>query len=243
MRIKVAIVDKRIPHECERALMLRGFRVITLPPSSRLPVALASHTDMLICRLGDDYITSADYLEEAPFGIQEIYDLLHPRFHFTADLFGAEYPRDAIFNCLSFGNRLFCKADTVSGYVLDLARNNGYEVVRTKQGYPACTVLKLNDEAAITADRGMSKLLLQYGIRVYEIKDGGIMLPPYEYGFIGGAGGVYVGNIYFVGDVTKHPSYEVIKRAAEGEGLGIISLGTTALLDVGGILFAEADVD
>ena len=243
MRIKVAIVDKRIPDECERALILRGFRVVTLPPSSRLPEALASHTDMLICRLGCDYITSADYLDEAPFGIQEIYDLLHPRFHFTADVFGSEYPNDAIFNCLGFGNILFSKSDTVSSYVLNIARDKGYRVVRTKQGYPACTVLKLNDEAAITSDRGMARLLSEYGIRVYEIEDGGIMLPPYEYGFIGGAGGVYGGDVYFVGDVTRHPSYEVIKSAAESEGLGIISLGNTTLLDVGGILFAEADVD
>lgn len=243
MRIKVAIVDNRIPDECERALMLRGFRVITLAPSSRLPVALASHTDMLICRLGNDYITSADYLEEQPFGIQEIYDTVRPKFHFTADVFEAEYPKDAIFNCITFGNRLFCKTDSISEYVTRIASASGYEIVRTKQGYPACTVLKLSDEAAITADCGMARLLEAHGIRVYRIAAGGISLPPYDYGFIGGAGGVHDGNIYFVGDVEAHPSYDIIKEAALTEGLGIISLGTTPLLDVGGILFAEADVD
>ncbi len=214
-----------------------------MPPSSRLPSPLASHTDMLLCRIGGEYVTSADYLDEAPFGVQEIYDLTRAKFHFTADVFGGEYPRDAIFNCLTMGNRLFCKTDSISDYVLRLAKEKGLEVVNTKQGYPACTVLKLSDEAAITADEGMARVLLAHGIRVYKIKEGGIALPPYDYGFIGGAGGVCDGAVYFTGDISTHPSYDIIWGAIDAEGLRLISLGRGAPLDVGGIFFAEANVN
>lgn len=241
--IRIAICDERLPDECRLKLVRRGFIVVSMPPSSRLPEPLASHTDMLLCRIGDEYVTSADYLEEVPFGIQEIYDLTRAKFHFTADVFEKEYPRDAIFNCLTFGKRLFIKADTASEYVINLAREKGLEIVNIKQGYPACTVLKLSDEAAITADDGMARALSKYGIRVYKIEAGGIALPPYEYGFIGGAAGVCDGVVYFAGDITAHPSYNIIKEAAEREGLKLVSLGSGTPLDVGGIFFAEAYVD
>jgi hypothetical protein len=116
-------------------------------------------------------------------------------------------------------------------------------LVDVAQGYPACTVLKLSDGAAVTADRGMAKVLSEHGIRVYLIEDGGIALPPYEYGFIGGSAGVHDGVVYFLGDVSRHPSYAAILAALECEGLRHVSLSGGALVDLGGILFADGDLN
>ncbi len=243
MKIKIAIVDERIPIDALRALNARGFRVVTMPPSRKLPTPLASHTDMLLARVGGEYVTSADYLEEAPFGTQEIYDLTRTKIHFTADIFGEEYPRDAIFNSLIMGEHLFIKADTASPYLLSLAKEKGYNIVPVKQGYPACTVLKLSETAAITADDGMKKALTECGVRVYKISSGGISLAPYEYGFIGGCAGIYDGCVYFMGNPKLHPDGEKIISAISAEGLRAVSLTTDRLLDVGGIFFTEGDVN
>ena len=243
MKINIAIVSENISAECERALMLRGFRTVTLPHAGRMSEAVDAHADMLIARLGNDYVTTADYCERAGCAISEIYDAVHPRFHFTSDEHGKEYPCDVIFNCLVLGKKIFTRKKSTSKYLLELAKRLGYEIINVNQGYPACTVLKLSDEAVITADRGMASALCEHGVRVYTIEDGGILLEPHEYGFIGGAGGVYDGVAYFLGDVTKHPSYDAILDALDSEGLKHVSLSGDTLTDLGGILFAEGDLN
>ncbi len=245
MKIKIAITDSRIRAEEEITLVRHGFRVITLPPFSRLSPPVASHTDMLIARLGDEYISIADYSEEASYVFSDISSLLLPggaRFTLTDDSVYDEYPLDAKLNILIMGRKIFCNTDNISPHIKQKAECLGYELIHTAQGYPACTVLKLSDDSALTADCGMAKALRDNGIDVTLIKNGGIELLPYEYGFIGGTGGVYDGKLYMFGDPSGHPSYKLILSAAEAHGLKIVPLSSGKLRDLGGILFAEADV-
>ena len=246
MKIKIAIVDSRISEMQERRLMLEGFRVITLPPYSKLSAPVASHTDMLIHRVGNEYLSFADYCEEASYVFSDISLLLVPtgaKMTFTADEVSSEYPSDAGLNALHMGNKLFCRSKSISPRLAEAANENGIEIIHTKQGYPACTVLKLCDDAAITADRGMADILERNGINVTLIENGDIILEPYEYGFIGGAGGVYDGVLYFFGDPSTHRSYGAIKAAADAVGLRITALSDGALRDLGGILFAEGYIN
>ena len=88
MKVKIAIVDSRIDAAAERKLTLLGYRVLTLPPFSRLSEAVVSHPDMLIHRIGNEYISYADYCEEASYVFSDL-SLLSvgpgARFTFTAD--------------------------------------------------------------------------------------------------------------------------------------------------------------
>ena len=243
MKFNIAIVDRRIPEDMERALFLRGFRVITLPPSDKLSEPMASHTDILLLRLGDNIVTTAEYCERALGELSEIYDYTRVKMHFTSDTHGKTYPDDVIFNTLVLGKRVYARLGSLSPYARELAEGAGYTLVDVRQGYPACTVMKLSDEAVITADPGLAELLLRDGIRVYKIENGYISLPPYEYGFIGGASGVFEGCAYFLGDMTGHPSYAVIEAACRAEGLTPVMLGRGVPLDLGGILFMQGDID
>ena len=74
------------------------------------------------------------------------------------------------------------------------------------------------------------------GIKVSLIRPGFITLPPHEYGFIGGASGVYEKTVYFFGDVRLHPDFDKIKKAIEEEGFDWISLSDEPLADVGGFI-------
>ena len=246
MKVKIAIVDSRIDAAAERKLTLLGYRVLTLPPFSRLSQAVASHPDMLIHRIGNEYISYADYCEEASYVFSDL-SLLSvgtgARFTFTADEVSCEYPRDVGLNALEIGGKLFLRRASASDTLIVEAEKLGLQIVDVKQGYPACTVLKLSEEAAITADPGMAKILREHGIRVTLIEAGGISLPPHEYGFIGGAGEVDDGKLYFFGDVNTHPDSEKIVAAAEAEGLRVIPLTSGVLCDLGGILFADGNVD
>ena len=130
---------------------------------------------------------------------------------------------------------------SASEALIESAKKFGYEIVNVKQGYPACTVLKLSDSAAITADQGMANILEKHGIRVTLIEQGNVSLPPHEYGFIGGAGAIDGDRLFFFGDVKTHPESEKIIAAAEAEGLQIVPLGGGGLRDLGGIVFLEAN--
>ena len=238
--MKIAIVDNRIPSDMERALAVRGYKVISLPASPRLSSPIASHPDMLVKIIGNELVTTADYCELAGAEISIIYEDTRMRCHFTSDTHGKDYPEDVILNSLTLGNRIYARLESLSPYLKNLAEKMGYELRPVKQGYPACTTLKLSDEAVITADEGIGAALLRDGIRVYMIKNGGISLPPYEYGFIGGSAGVDGGTVYFLGDYRTHPSRDIIDAAIRSEGLRAVSLASSPLVDLGGILFAES---
>lgn len=246
MKINIAITDSRIDSAAERKLTLLGYRVITLPPFSKLSDAVASHPDMLIKRIDNEYISYADYCEEASYVFSDL-SLLSvgtgARFTFTADEVRKEYPGDVGLNALEIGGKLFCRTKSASHTLIESAKLHGLTIVNVNQGYPACTVLKLSETAAVTSDEGMAKILTENGIRVTLVRQGHISLPPHEYGFIGGAGTVKDGQLFFFGDPLLHPDGEKIVSAAKAEGLRVIPLSDTPLRDLGGILFAEGNID
>ncbi len=234
----VALVDTRISEASERGLLKRGFRLLKMPPAVGLPEAMASHPDMLVARLGNNIITTADYIDTASYIFSDIREYApHIKIHVTDEIYSEKYPKDAILNLLTMGNKLFVKCDSVSSRVLMLAQELGYEIVNTRQGYPACTVLPLSEKDAITADRGLALTLEENGISVCLIENGGITLPPYEYGFIGGATGVFGGDVYFLGNPGAHASYNRILKKINDIGMNAVALSDEPLSDMGKIIF------
>ncbi len=237
--MKICIVDERISEKCERSLLRLGFHIIKLPPAENAPAATASHTDIIMFYHKGRIIASAEYCERYPYIFSDIRELSpNCEFTFTDDVQGDKYPEDAVFNALTAEDSIFIKTDTASQAVIDYALTQGLKVVSTRQGYPACTVLSLG-RYAITADHGMAQLLSSHGINITLIENGGISLPPYEYGFIGGTAGIYGDTVYFLGDVTTHPDADKIQTAVKDAGFNVCSLSDEPLSDLGGIVFVD----
>lgn len=237
--MKCAIVDERISGKCERGLLLHGFRVIKMPAAHNLGEAVKSHPDMLMFKHKSRIITSAEYCEKFPYPFVDIREF-SPDIEFTfADcVFEKEYPRDAVFNALTVGNSIFLKADTVCRAIIEYAQKEGLTLYTVKQGYPACTTLAFAN-CAITADGGMAKILKSAGVDVTLISDGDISLPPYEYGFIGGAAGVYGNTVYFLGNPERHRDKDKILTAIENAGFSFVALSDEPLRDLGRIIFTD----
>ena len=235
-----AIVDTRITEKMRRSLMLRGFSIIELPPFLSLGEAVRSHPDTLIFRVGECVVSSAEYAEAAPFVFTDLRDRVKSlKITFSDDTLSSAYPSDCAYNALVIGESVFCRTGSISHAVLHLAKSQGKTIVDVKQGYPACSTLALGDNAAITADKGMAKAMREHGIRVYEIEQGNIALPPHEYGFIGGACGVFRDKVYFFGNYKSHPSRDILERAMDSENFSPVSLSDEPLMDLGGILFFD----
>jgi hypothetical protein len=152
---------------------------------------------------------------------------------FTDDKVGNSYPNDAVYNALVMGDKLFARMDSLSAEI----KTCDLKLINTKQGYPACTTLKLNESTAITSDVGTARIMSEIGISVTLIENGDITLPPYEYGFVGGASGVYKDTVFFLGDVMTHRDKDKILSAISLAGMKARSLSDEPLCDLGGIIF------
>lgn len=225
-----------MPAECERNLIKEGFFLLKLPADPSLGEAVASHPDTVLFHSGNEIITTEDYCDVAAYIFSDIRHYRPDvRIGFTSDVRSDRYPDDAILNALVIGERIFCKSDSISEAIKDHAARNRLEIVHTKQGYPACSVLHFGN-SAITADRGLGELLKKNGIKVTLISQGGISLPPYDYGFIGGASGVVGEKVYFFGDLNTHPDGRIIRKTIEEEGFTAVSLCDGMLRDLGGFI-------
>jgi hypothetical protein len=241
--MRSVIIDSRMSDKCKLRLSALGFHLLELPPCPTLPSAIASHPDTLICRIGDSIITTADYCDIAPYVFSDIRELYpHLRLVFVSDTHTDTYPGDCILNALITANNLFVRRKSASEQLIAIAEREGLRIIDSKQGYPACTTLSFSKDSqsyAVTCDAGMARLLEKEGVRVTRIGCGEILLPPYAYGFIGGASGVYRDKIYFAGDLGSQSDKDLIRAAAEGAGFECISLSDEPLCDVGGMIFIE----
>ena len=93
------------------------------------------------------------------------------------------------------------------------------------------------EDAVITADAGIAKILEQKEIEVLKIKEGGIYLKGYDTGFIGGCGGMVEQKILGTsGDLKSIYDYENIKDFLRNRNIYAENLGGRSLRDIGGIL-------
>ena len=236
-KMKTVLVDERLSEKCERALNIRGFNTIRLPRDPDLGEAVGSHPDTLLFYSGDEIITTADYCDRVSYIFSDIREAnSNIRIKFTSDKRGKEYPNDCKMNALKIGNNIFFNPKCVSSVIAEYATEAGLKVNHVSQGYPACTVLAFGNNA-ITADRGMAESLNKAGIKVTLIEEGHISLPPYQYGFIGGASGVFGNKVYFIGNIDLHPQSEIIRAAIVDAGFEVISLCDEPLADLGGLIF------
>ena len=234
--MRIVLVDERISEKIERSLLKAGLQPIRLPKDACLGEAVRSHPDTLLFHHEGQIITTADYCDGAAYIFSDIRGLCpRVKISFSSDERSGKYPKDCILNALVIGKRIFCKADTVSESIRQFAKRREYEIIHTNQGYPACSLLSFGN-AAITADKGLGALLSENGIKVTLIREGHISLPPYEYGFIGGASGVVGKKVYFFGDISSHPDGDIICKAIMAEGYIPRSLGDGPLCDLGGII-------
>jgi hypothetical protein len=232
----LSIISKLSPSPILASLSRYGFTVITLPEFPKLPREICGHVDMLCFVTNTSpskIITSREYYELANGEFSEICNITGAELILSDEVVSPEYPECTLFNAKAFGSRLLCRKASVSEVIV----REFDEFIDTNQGYAACSTLKLTDNAAITADRGIYSSLTDVGIDTLLIEPGHIDLPGHNYGFIGGASGV-CGNIaYFAGNVESHLSYNEMLEFASKYGVSLCSLTDDRLTDIGGILF------
>ena len=206
-------LDSRASGELSEAIARLGVQPVLLPPYRSLPEPVACHPDMLLYDMGDKLLVYRDYYAKNKALFDGISVMLteHPA--------GNKYPSDVGMDALALGEYLFCLPRATCPEIL-----NRHHVVPVKQGYTACSALKVSEHAIVTSDSSIADAAEGKGISVLRIRPGFIELPGYDYGFIGGTAFRLGDTLYFSGDLSLHPDGDAIADFCENQGVTAKSL-------------------
>lgn len=241
MKKWVALCSCEMPQKVTVMLEREGYGLISLPPCAELQYPVASHPDMLFFikklashRVG--LVTPQKYAEahaELFERIRSALSALDRTFELECEgvSVGARYPGDIALNALEMNGALYSLTEHTDAHIVGAFERR----VRVKQGYTCCSVLKLGERCAITSDRGIAAAMRRDGIDVLEIAPGGIALPGYDCGFIGGASFCHGGTAYFFGELSALSEHREISRFCEEHGVRAVCASGMPLTDYGGI--------
>ena len=230
----LAIISENCPKAAKNQLSA-FFTVITLPPDPLLAPPVSSHPDMLITIINKTLFCHNKYYEIASDKIDSILSLCSLNLICTNSPRGAVYPLDVGLNTLVLQDqqKLITRRDTLAPELLP------YLAADTKQGYAGCSSLYINGTLA-TSDPSMIRAAERCDIPVHRLPQGGILLPGYNTGFIGGCGGVWNNSVYLFGNPDSCAQGYVLKEYCQHVNITVVSLCDAPLSDFGGIQFVEA---
>lgn len=233
----ILAVGAGLPRRYTAAAERMGCKVIILPPCPALPRPLASHADLLICHMGDRIYTFRDYYQTAAAELDHIAAAGGCSISFLEAAPGDSYPQDVPL-CIRQVGRYVISNPRTAPELCRTATAAGLIPIYTRQGYTACSALAVGN-GVMTADSGIKKAAEAAGLAVLEITQGGILLPGYDYGFIGGTCGVCPerGEVWFAGDPLTHPNGAEITDFIEHHGYRAVPLADGPLFDCGGMFF------
>ena len=151
---------------------------------------------------------------------------------------GKMYPENILLNFLFLNNTLYGKLSAIDSNLLEYSQKKNIKTINVTQGYTRCSTLAVTDNAVITSDVSIKKVMENVGVDVLLISYGNIVLDGFNYGFIGGASGKLDKNtIVFFGNAENHPDFEEIKQFCYKHNSKIeILCKTMPLTDIGGIV-------
>lgn len=228
--VGLAAVSATYP-EIISALLRLGVGCVPVGPGALLSGPIGSHADMLCFHAGGDRIVAAkgeetlcSELRKYGFRVTESQNAVR-----------SPYPYEACLNAAQLGGKLIADPCLLDGAVLSACRAD--RIVPVRQGYAGCSVAVADENSLITADPGIAEAVRRAGMDVLQIHPGGIALPGFAYGFIGGAcGKIGKNRMAFAGRIQDHCDYAGIKAFLGSRGIGIVALSDGPLTDVGGIL-------
>ncbi len=226
-----AFLSSKANNRIISALRERGFDVILLQPSKNLDMPVSTHADMLLLAVDNTLFIHKDYPLIDPFGFERIIRI--------DERMEKRYPYDVLLNIAIVGKNVFANTKHASKTVLEHLERHGYHIHHVSQGYAHCSCLTVGDNALITADKGIAIAAQNNGVDALLINEGYISLPPYQYGFIGGASGSVGDSIYLCGSLEGHPDKDKIIKFCNERKKQIVELCDIPLCDIGGILFIE----
>lgn len=237
-KVKTVFVSAEYPDIIKSLTEKFNLDVVEVEPNNELEPSISSHADCLFLQLDKNtvIVEENNYNKIVNFFTSKGGDL-PINLNIEKEQVKSPYPDDVKLNCKVIDNRIICNKSYISSHIKDYACKNGIELIHTNQGYAACSVIVLNDNALITDDESIYQSSKTNGIDCILISKGSVKLKGHNYGFIGGTCGMLDKNLLaFTGKLKSHSDAELIISFLNKHRIKYIELTDEPLVDIGGII-------
>ncbi len=233
-KVRLALVDPRMPESMKRFLNDRGVETVDGFSSKMTYEAISGHPDISFCHLGGSKVVVSPesfehYVKElSRHGFEVVRGKKTPKI---------KYPDNICYNAAIIGRRVIHKLSHIDEVLLRELECKDIKKINVKQGYSKCSICIVGENAIITADSKINESARKNGVDSLLVRAGGIVLDGFEYGFIGGCSGLVSENeIFFAGDILNHQDGSLIMDFLEKNGKSAVFCEGQKLLDVGSII-------
>lgn len=220
------IISNKASCEFKNFLTNQNLDFIETVDNPNLDRRIADHPDLSLFALDRDNIIVAE----------EVYSYYKEGLSSKKLIKGSsvfkKYPKDCIYNLFTFKD-FYIHNDFTEENIERILKEKGYKHLFVKQGYSRCSIIPLR-ESLLTSDYGIYKTLKDK-LDIILLENDKIELDGFDQGFIGGTCGKVYDKLVFTGDISRHKSFEIIKKACDRENIEII-YPNIPLTDLGSLI-------
>lgn len=226
------IVDHTIPGEAKKNLLNFG-ELLEIQTTGITYPAISGHPDIFLTQIHDQLVVAPNLPEKYIRVLQDRKITIV----FGKKPVGEKYPETAGYNAVVTQKYLMHNPKITDPSIIKIAGQKAS--IAVNQGYTRCNLIFLNDENAITSDRGIQNQLEKSGVNTIFLNPAGIQLPGFSHGFFGGCCGFYDSKLFVLGNPNRHSDGEKLKSFLDTLNIKLISLCDAPLFDGGGIFFLD----
>lgn len=228
----ICFVDYRTTENEINSLKKLNYDVIKIPKDNNLYEAINGHTDIQLNILNKNTIIINKNIN---LSFKELLKTKNINFIESDSTLSSKYPSNISLNAYITDNYLVHNLKFTDKKILDYCKNK--KTINVNQGYTKCSILPLREKVIITNDTGIYNTLKNEGFDILLLPFGDIELSGFNYGFIGGVGGMISNDsMAFFGSLDNYAFGNEVKKFLYKYDIKPIYLSNTKLIDRGSLL-------
>lgn len=228
----ICFVDYRTTDNEINSLKNLNYDVIKIPKDNNLYEAINGHTDIQLNILNNNTLIVN---KNITLSFKELLKTKNINFIESDSTLLSKYPSNISLNAYITDNYLVHNLKFTDKKILEYCKNK--KTINVNQGYTKCSILPLREKAIITNDAGIYNTLKSENFDILLLPFGDIELSGFNYGFIGGVGGMISNDsMAFFGSLDNYAFGNEVKKFLYKYDIKPIYLSNTKLIDRGSLL-------
>lgn len=237
-KVHSVLISAEYPEISQNLIDRFGIEIIDVKRDNKLSSDIDTHADCRFLQVNENCIIIDKSLKSPIVNYLTNKNLIDEiQIISTENKVASPYPGDVKLNVTVVNNKIICNTKYIDSSLRKFANDHSFDLIHVNQGYAACSVVLINDNALITDDESIYKATVNNGFDCLLISKGSVRLIGREYGFIGGTCGMIDNNlIVFTGKLDTHTDCLLIKEFLNKYCVSYIELTDGPLIDIGGII-------
>ncbi|MBS6184695.1 MAG: hypothetical protein KH626_06535 [Clostridium celatum] len=228
----ICFVDYRTTENEINSLKKLNYDVIKIPKDNNLYEAINGHTDIQLNIINKHTLIVNKNIN---LSFKELLKAKNINFIESESTLSSKYPNNISLNAYITENYLVHNLKFTDKKILEYCKNK--KSINVNQGNTKCSILPLREKAIITNDTGIYNTLKNENFDILLLPFGDIELSGFNYGFIGGVGGMISSDsMAFFGSLDNYAFGNEVKKFLYKYDIKPIYLNNTKLIDRGSLL-------